>query len=187
MEKPKRKAISKKLRFDVFKRDSFTCVYCGQSPPAITLEVDHVEPVASGGENDINNLVTACFDCNRGKRDISLGVVPKQLADSLEILKEKELQVKEYTKFVRKIQRKRNKDTEYIAKIFEDAAVKINSEYIFSESFKQGTVERFLKLLLKDQVEKALYIAIDRFPDCTEQTIRYFCGICWNRVNGKWN
>ena len=29
----KRKAISKKMRFEVFKRDKFTCQYCGRSVP----------------------------------------------------------------------------------------------------------------------------------------------------------
>ena len=40
----KRKPITKKLRFEVFKRDGFQCAYCGQTPPAVTLEIDHVEP-----------------------------------------------------------------------------------------------------------------------------------------------
>lgn len=48
----KRKSISKKLRFEVFKRDSFTCQYCGKMAPDVVLEVDHINPVASGGENN---------------------------------------------------------------------------------------------------------------------------------------
>lgn len=65
--KPARKAISKKVRFEVFKRDSFTCQYCGKSSPDVILEVDHISPVAGGGQNDIINLLTACRDCNSGK------------------------------------------------------------------------------------------------------------------------
>lgn len=38
-----------KLRFDVFKRDKFQCVYCGRMPPDVTLEVDHIIPKACGG------------------------------------------------------------------------------------------------------------------------------------------
>ena len=41
----KRKGISKKTRFDVFKRDSFTCQYCGKSAPDVVLQVDHINPV----------------------------------------------------------------------------------------------------------------------------------------------
>ena len=62
-----RKALSKKLRFEVFKRDAFTCQYCGKSAPDVILHVDHIKPVADGGENDIMNLVTSCLDCNLGK------------------------------------------------------------------------------------------------------------------------
>lgn len=65
-----RKAIPNYIRFQVFKRDKFTCQYCGRS--GVELEVDHITPVANGGANDIDNLITACKDCNRGKRDMSV-------------------------------------------------------------------------------------------------------------------
>lgn len=61
-------AVSKKLRFEVFKRDSFTCQYCGRSAPDVVLQCDHIEPVSKGGSDDILNLITSCFDCNSGKR-----------------------------------------------------------------------------------------------------------------------
>jgi hypothetical protein len=67
-----RKAIRKSVRFEVFKRDSFTCQYCGQKAPDVVLEVDHITPVADGGDNAILNLVTACRACNAGKSDKSL-------------------------------------------------------------------------------------------------------------------
>lgn len=67
MPKTKRKPISKALRFEVFKRDSFTCQYCGRSAPEVVLQVDHIEPVAKGGKNDLLNLITSCRDCNLGK------------------------------------------------------------------------------------------------------------------------
>ena len=65
----KRKALSKKIRFEVFKRDKFTCNYCGRSPVIddVVLEVDHIVPVKEGGNNHMLNLLTSCFDCNRGK------------------------------------------------------------------------------------------------------------------------
>lgn len=79
----KRKSLSKKTRFEVFKRDSFTCQYCGRSAPEVVLQVDHIKPVAKGGTNDIMNLVTSCFDCNQGKKDRELSdnsVISKQQA-----------------------------------------------------------------------------------------------------------
>ena len=63
----KRVNLSKAQRFEVFKRDMFTCQYCGRKAPDVILEVDHIKPVSKGGDNSIENLVTACWDCNRGK------------------------------------------------------------------------------------------------------------------------
>ena len=63
----KRQAISKKIRFEIFKRDKFTCQYCGETAPNVVLHVDHIRPVAGGGDNDFLNLITACQDCNGGK------------------------------------------------------------------------------------------------------------------------
>lgn len=68
-EKPKRKSIGDKLRFEVFKRDNFKCQYCGMSAPDVVLNVDHIDPVSNGGINDILNLITSCRDCNSGKSD----------------------------------------------------------------------------------------------------------------------
>ena len=68
-EKPKRKAIGDKLRFEVFKRDQFKCQYCGKAAPDVILHVDHINPVSKGGDNEILNLVTSCMDCNLGKSD----------------------------------------------------------------------------------------------------------------------
>lgn len=62
-----RASIPKRVRFEVFKRDSFTCQYCGRAAPGVVLNVDHIHPVADGGGADILNLITACFDCNSGK------------------------------------------------------------------------------------------------------------------------
>lgn len=63
------KALSKKTRFEVFKRDKFTCQYCGRSAPDVTLQADHIDPRAKGGKDDLLNLITSCTDCNQGKSD----------------------------------------------------------------------------------------------------------------------
>jgi hypothetical protein len=67
-----RQNISKRLRFEVFKRDLFTCQYCGRRAPKVVLFCDHVVPIAKGGQNAITNLTTSCLDCNSGKSAIEL-------------------------------------------------------------------------------------------------------------------
>lgn len=76
-----RKSLSNKTRFEIFKRDNFTCQYCGKSAPEVVLNVDHIEPVSKGGSNDISNLITSCFECNNGKGN-------KKLSDKSELEKQ---------------------------------------------------------------------------------------------------
>jgi hypothetical protein len=77
-----RKSLSKRLRFEIFKRDGFACQYCGKTPPDATLVIDHINPVATGGDNDEMNLITSCEACNQGKSDKPLTrISPKPDAD----------------------------------------------------------------------------------------------------------
>lgn len=70
--KSKRLTLSKKLRFEIFKRDSFKCGYCGKTAPDVILHLDHIKPIAKGGDNHPLNLITACHDCNMGKSAVPL-------------------------------------------------------------------------------------------------------------------
>lgn len=81
---PEREPVPPRLRFEVFKRDKFTCQYCGQRAPDVVLQVDHIKPVAGGGTSDILNLITSCAKCNGGK-----GAIP--LTDTLAIDRQMEM------------------------------------------------------------------------------------------------
>lgn len=94
----KRKALSKKVRFEVFERDRFTCQYCGRTPieDGVILQADHIVSVKNGGNNDIENLTTSCWDCNIGKgakTTIKRGNTPEELKKQLEQSKERLEQV----------------------------------------------------------------------------------------------
>lgn len=91
----KRKGIGKKLRFDVFKRDKFTCQYCGMKAPDVILAIDHVHPVSKGGTNELLNLLTSCTACNSGKSSALLSddsAVEKQ-RKQMELLQERREQL----------------------------------------------------------------------------------------------
>jgi hypothetical protein len=66
-QKYERIPLTQSQRFEILKRDKFTCRYCGRKSPEVILEVDHIFPVSKGGTNDPANLVSSCYDCNRGK------------------------------------------------------------------------------------------------------------------------
>ena len=172
--------ISKKIRFEVFKRDGFLCAYCGNTPPEAILEVDHIEPVSKGGTDDINNLITSCFDCNRGKSNITLDKIPKKISENLEILKEKEEQLKEYRKLIRKIEKRIQKDIDKIEEIFKETYPK----KAFEEKFKESTIKNFINKLPLNEVIEAMSLACNRISNKPESTAKYFCGICWNKIRG---
>jgi len=77
--KPTRNYLS--LRFKVLHRDGFKCQYCGRTPQDGTkLHVDHITPRSAGGLTKIENLITSCQECNRGKTDKLLTNLPKKKA-----------------------------------------------------------------------------------------------------------
>lgn len=94
--KIERKALSKRVRFEIFKRDGFRCRYCGTTPDQSVLHVDHVVAVANGGTDDPANLVTACASCNGGKSDKPLGDCVLPLSADPEVLREQIEQVRAF-------------------------------------------------------------------------------------------
>ena len=44
------------------------CAYCGRTVPPATLTMDHIVPVARGGQSAKGNVVAACKECNTRKR-----------------------------------------------------------------------------------------------------------------------
>ena len=60
-----RSQLTQAKRFEILKRDNYTCHYCHRT--GVVLEVEHVVALCNGGTNDDDNLVAACHDCNQGK------------------------------------------------------------------------------------------------------------------------
>jgi hypothetical protein len=60
-------SVSKRLRYEILRRDNHACRYCGDAAPGVKLNVDHVIPKALGGSDKPTNLVTSCAACNAGK------------------------------------------------------------------------------------------------------------------------
>jgi len=177
----KRKPLSKKVRFDVFKRDSFICQYCGGTPPAIVLEVDHITPVSKGGENIADNLITACFDCNRGKGAEELSVAPLTVVMKAAILAEREDQLKEFNKLLKRKKSHQNKIIEGVEGLFTTY-----TGMYFSDKFRESIRINFVEKLSVDQLEGAISRACMKC-DSPEAASKYFCGICWNIIRGTYD
>ena len=54
-------------RRNIYKRDHYTCQYCGVRPGTEELTIDHVVPRAQGGESRWDNCVLACLACNKAR------------------------------------------------------------------------------------------------------------------------
>lgn len=57
-------SIPTKLRWDIWKRDNFTCQHCGSRK---YLTIDHIIPECKGGKTTLSNLQTLCKKCNSKK------------------------------------------------------------------------------------------------------------------------
>ena len=177
-----RKAISKKLRFEVFKRDSFTCQYCGKSAPDVVLELDHIKPVAKGGKNELLNLVASCVDCNRGKgaRELDDSSVVSKQQKQLAELNERKEQLRMMLKW-----------KEELAVMTEEQVDAINA--LIQKRFDGkclNTIGRMdIKSLIKrfgfNEAYESTEIAMcnSRYSDA-EYAVSKIGGICFNRKHG---
>jgi len=149
----KRKSIGPKLRFEVFKRDSFTCQYCGSTSPEVILEVDHIKPVINGGKENILNLLTSCFDCNRGKgkRELDDNQELSKQRKQLDELNEKRLQLEMLVQWKEELD---NLEIESAKKIF--------------NLFAKLTGYTLLESLLTDTTKTIKKYGFSEVYDCTK-------------------
>ena len=62
---------AKLSRENIFIRDGYECVYCGESDRRL-LTLDHVDPRSKNGKDTWENLVTACKRCNCEKDNLTI-------------------------------------------------------------------------------------------------------------------
>ena len=177
-----RKPISKSLRFEVFKRDSFTCQYCGRKAPDLLLNVDHIEPIADGGTNDFLNLITSCRDCNSGKSKRRLSdttVIDKQRAQ-LEELQERREQIDmmfQWQKGLLDLQ-------DDVVKRLHDFWIEHVPGFTLNEHGIRG-LKKLHKTYSVDEILSAIRIAADQYLDFqdgapTKESVE----VAWKKVGG---
>lgn len=172
--KHKRKSLSKRLRFNVFKRDGFTCQYCGAHPPMVILHVDHIVPVVEGGSNDIDNLVASCEPCNIGKGGVSLTVVPQSLSEKAKEVKEREEQINGYEAVMAGKRARIDGDAWKLMGLFYPGQDSVPRDSFMS-------TKKFIERLGFDEALEAAEIALVA-PTSSQKMFRYFCGVCWNKI-----
>jgi hypothetical protein len=155
-------SISVKLRFEVFNRDNFTCGYCGRKTPEVILELDHVIPLSKGGTDDLDNLITSCFECNRGKGKALLDTVlkDKDIHSETVLLAEKELQLAEYNYLKNKIRTRENKEIKELHDYFIGRFPDNEQNYAINE-FPITIIRQCFKIMSYIDIFELIDIAVD--------------------------
>jgi len=175
-------AISKRQRFEIFKRDSFQCVYCGRKPPEVLLTVDHLIAVSKGGGNDPINLATACQDCNGGKSNRPLTQLPPASATTRQEQQERLDQLRALSE----LSIAKHEHEQEMIEILSDHWMRVEGddpeEFRVSKKI-EASLRMFLKRLPVDEILDAIDIAHARHPECINQ--KYFCGVCWKKIRDR--
>jgi hypothetical protein len=182
-----RKGLSKRLRFEVFKRDLFTCQYCGRRPPEVMLHADHVVPVVEGGSDDPSNLTTSCVDCNQGKAGVSLGRVAPALNESERFEAIQEMMERKAVLSAEIAANRAHKDTQAeaveLVRSWWDEAVGAD------EDFEPASVRVFLARMslaeLRECADAAAYLMSKKPWTKPRAAWKYFCGTAWKIIKGN--
>lgn len=179
-----RKPLSKKIRFAVFKRDKFTCQYCGRMSPDVILEVDHITPVSQGGDDSILNLITSCRDCNRGKgkERLAKNEALKRQQKALKELAEKQEQCMMLSKWKSELAKYTNNQAESISGYLNELTGFTLNEYGIQDA------KRLLKQFTYSEILEAIDIAFTRYWDGGDnytwtKAWKKVGGICYNKRN----
>lgn len=170
--------IPRRLRFEILRRDGYTCRYCGAKAPDASLTVDHVIPTALGGGDEPSNLVTACADCNSGKASTSPDEHVVEDVDAAALL---------FAKAMEKAAELRRKDVadvhtlvEHFQHLWNQWSFTGSGEQVPIGSAWRTSVASFIErgLSIEDLNEK-IRVAMESHAD---DTWRYFCGCCWREL-----
>jgi hypothetical protein len=172
-------AVSKRVRYEVLKRDNHTCRYCGATAPDTTLTVDHVTPTALGGTDDPSNLVTACRDCNAGKASTS------PTAELVADVKQLDMKWASAIRRVAQARARQHKKCDTYVNKFNDAwlTYHTSSGEVYRPDGWRHSIERFYDLGVPiDEITRCALIALGNDRIRSGDTFRYFAGCVWRVV-----
>ena len=169
--------VTKRTRYEVLKRDNFTCRYCRSTENP--LKVDHVTPVALGGKDDPSNLVAACHDCNAGKSSTSPDA--ETVADISQRAVEWGLAIARYNEIQMADRKKRDAYLRRFDKKW--SSWTIGGDVFERPSDWKATAWQFYGLGFPIlELEDSVDIACGNRGVHPDNAFRYMCGVVWNKV-----
>lgn len=167
--------ISKRLRFEILRRDNYTCRYCGHAAPEVKLTVDHLTPVALGGREEPGNLVSACVDCNSGKTSIAPdNHLVSEISDKAIAWAEA---IRIAAGKASADRRKLDKAVARLQKVWQTTGLPQTG------SNPAETLEQFLiRGLSVGAIERFMTVAVQQSTVGWRKSWNYFCGCCWRAI-----
>jgi len=176
--------IPRRTRYEVLRRDDYTCRYCGAKAPDVKLNVDAVVPVVLGGSHkDPANLVTACEVCNGGKSSSApdaplvaevsdralewAQAMRKAQAGMLADIKAREADRAQFQEWWDGWSRGEGKDRTLIPK---DPAWWVTVDQLLAAGLPLPALKGCIDLAMTQRKVK------------DEHRFRYMCGVAWNKV-----
>ncbi len=174
--------VSKRTRYEVLRRDNHACRYCGAMAPEAKLTIDHVMPVALGGTDKPDNLVTACADCNSGKTSTAPGdaIVADVKAADLALA---EAMKRAADEAVTNSNAARHADYVQVFHRMWCEWTNWRDEDMPMPADWRRTIQQFADAGLPEELlAEAIWITMNK-PGLPEKALfRYMCGICWRHI-----
>lgn len=177
-------AVSKRLRFEVLRRDNHACRYCGAAAPDVKLTVDHVMPTALGGSDDPTNLVTACSGCNSGKSATAPDspIVADVEADALRWA----AAMARAAEFQQQADREFNGIALDVRMQWDEWRTTDDGGFIPRPGDWQSSLRQLNNAgLSEDDLLDMIGIAMNARGVAVENTWRYYCGVGWRRLENR--
>jgi hypothetical protein len=192
-----RKPLSKRTRFEVFKRDGFRCMYCGQRPPEVVLVIDHIVPVVQGGTDEPTNLTTACYTCNAGKSGIPLDRVSPiidelALAEALQEVAERRMALEGFYAEQSAYQQDLNNLVDQVEELWAQLVGRVEDPkwvQIALTCFERRSLVNFARRGLSlREFEHAIHLVGESWkngPRSADALWRHFCKLCWDAIRAS--
>lgn len=182
-------SVSVATRFEVFKRDDFTCSYCGRTrDDGAKLEVDHIVPRAGGGSDELDNLTTSCWDCNHGKGARPLSrTAPAVSDDAIARTRARVERQREYQQLLAEEREQFETARAVVLRAWAEAwdAEVENGYYVLPDHGywpTDASLKAILTRLPADAAARLVLVTRRRFERPGVDACRYFYGCCWNEI-----
>jgi hypothetical protein len=175
--------ISKTLQAEVFRRDSFTCQYCGAKAPDVVLEVDEIPQISKVRKTDLSTLLTSCQGCLASRspdvfEERSPNETQSERLDNLQKRKEQSELLFDWQKELL------DQDHPFLSKLADYWSELLDETYSFTENGKTA-LTKLLSDFSFDQIMKGMKIAVNQYVKFVDGTpTQESVELAWNKVPG---